>query len=261
MAGQELRLLDIAADGGKGMGVWEDLHGRPGPAQLSDAIKAATTQHYGHAGPAFVARFVSDAAAARASAAEIMRGFMEAAKRPEDHGQVHRAALRFALVAAAGELSAAFGITPWEEGAASRAALALFERWAAGFGRSAPREERDVLKTLKGAIEQHGSRFATLSDDTDWEQALSGRAGEARSLSTLGLRHVVGPDVYYLFHEPGWAEVFRGHDLRFAAQTALEAGYLEKGDGKHVKKAKKVQGQNRRFYWIKASLLEADLDD
>ncbi len=263
MAGQELRLLDIAADGGKGMGVWETLHGLEGAAQLSDATKAATTRHYGHAGPAFVERFVADAADAKAMAAEIMRGFMEMAKQPEDHGQVHRAALRFALVAAAGEMAAAFGIVPWDEGEASGAALTLFNRWATAFGRSAPREERDVLKTLRGALEQHQARFGNLAEDKglEWEEPVSDRAGEARAMSTLGLRHVTGPSTFYLVHENGWAEIFRGYDLRFAAQTICDAGFLERGDGRHLKKQKKVGGQNRRFYWIKAELLEADLDD
>ena len=263
MAGQELRLLDIAADGGKHMGVWETLHDLEGPAQLSDAMKAASGQHYGHAGAAFVERFVADAADAKATAAEIMRGFMESAKQPEDHGQVHRAALRFALVAAAGELAAAFGIVPWDAGEASSAALTLFNRWAAGFGRSAPREERDVLLTLKGAIQQHGSRFANLAEDrgTEWEEPVSDRAGEARSLSTLGLRHVAGRDTFYLFHDPGWAEVFRGSDLKFAATTAFDAGYLLKESDGRMKRSIKVHGQKQRYYWIKASLLEADLDD
>lgn len=262
MAGQELRLLDIAADAGKGMGVWETMHTFTGPAELSDALKAATRDHYGHAGPAFLERFVSDIEDAKRIAAEVMAGFMATAKRADDHGQVHRAALRFALVAAAGELAAAFGVAPWEGGEASAACLMLFNRWADAFGRSAPREERDVLRTLKGSIEQQLSRFANLNEDrgTEWEEATSDRAGEARSLSTLGLRHVSGPDTFYLFHDAGWAEVFRGFDLRFAAQTVLDAGYLEKGDGKHLKKQKKVQSQNRRFYWIKASLLELDTD-
>lgn len=262
MAGQELRLLDIAADAGKGMGVWETLHAFTGPAELSDALKAATRDHYGHAGPAFLEHFVSDIEEAKRIAGEVMAGFMATAKRADDHGQVHRAALRFALVAAAGELASAFGVAPWEGGEASAAGLMLFNRWADAFGRSAPREERDVLRTLKGAIEQDLSRFANLGEDrgAEWEEPASDRAGEARSLKTLGFRHVSGPDTYYLFHEAGWAEVFRGFDLRFAAQTLLEVGYLEKGDGKHLKKQKKVQSQNRRFYWVKASILELDTD-
>lgn len=262
MAGQELRLLDIAADAGKSMGVWSELHAFAGAAQMSDALKAATREHYGHAGPAFLEQFVHDIDDAKRIAGEVMAGFMEKAKQSGDHGQVHRAALRFALVAAAGELAAAFGVVPWAGGEAAEAILGLFNRWADAFGRDAPREERDVLRTLKGAIEQQLSRFANLAEDrgTEWEEPASDRAGEARSLTTLGMRHVSGPDTYYLFHDAGWGEVFRGFDLRFAAQTLIDAGYLERGDGKHLKKQKKVQGQARRYYWVKASILEWDPD-
>lgn len=263
MAGQEVRLLDIAADGGKSMGVWESLHGLAGPAELAEAIKDGTERHYGHAGPAFVERFVADAAAAKAVAADIMRGFMEMAKQPEDHGQVHRAALRFALVAAAGEMAAAFGIVPWDEGEASGAALVLFNRWADAFGRSAPREERDVLKTLRGVLEQHQARFGSLAEEraTEWEEPLSDRAGEARAMSSLGYRHVMGSTSYYLIFPAGWDEIFKGYDKQHAAKTLLEAGYLERGDGRHLTKKKKIGGQPRRLYWIKAELLEADFDD
>jgi hypothetical protein len=263
MTGQELRLLDVAADAGRGLGVWEALHGAPGPAELSDSIKAACGRHYGHAGPAFVRAFIEDRAAATDHAKEIMRGFLAEAQREGDTGQVHRAALRFALAAAAGELAAAFGVTPWAGREASDAALMLFGRWASEFGRSAPREELDILRTLRGALEMHASRFARIDEgpEEEWEPSASVRTGEARSLATLGFKHASGPEVFYLFHDAGWAEVFRGHDLQFAARTVLQSGFLEKGDGKHLKKVKKVRGQPRRFFWVRDSILAADLDD
>ena len=262
MAGQELRLLDIAADGGGGLGVWETLHGAASPAEFSDAIKAGCGRHYGHAGPTFVRGFIDDREAARAHAKDIMRAFLAAAQHEGDTGQVHRAAHRFALVAAAGELAAAFGVTPWAELEASNAALTLFNRWASAFGRTAPREELDVLRTLRGALEMHVSRFGRVEEETgeEWPPSTSGRAGEARSLATLGFRHVSGPEVFYLFHDAGWREVFKGFDPHFAARTVLEAGFLEKGDGNHMRKVKKVRGQPRRFFWVRESILGADLD-
>jgi putative DNA primase/helicase len=270
MAGQELRLLDIPADAGKGLGIWETLHGFDDPALLSEAINAGTREHYGHAGPAFVERFVLDPKGSAALARDIMRSFVEASKEHDDNGQVHRAANRFALAAAAGELATLFGIVPWREGEAALACRSAFQRWANAFGRSAPREQRAVLLALKAAIQQQGSRFGSRSegDRTEWgvdpDEGVEGhRTGEARSLNALGLRYVTAAkEVFYLFYPQGWEEVLRdvtgGVD---AARMVYAAGHLEKGDGKHWAKKKKINGVAQRLYWVRSSILEADFDE
>lgn len=264
MAGQELRLVDINADAGGGLGVWDALPEHTTPGGYSDAIKAACGVSYGLAGPAFVEIMAGDLTAARGKAALTLATFLHEMRREGDTGQVHRAAQRFGLVAAAGELATEFGVTPWTLGDAWNAAASLFERWADGFGRTARREEHDVIAVLRAAIERDYSRFASLADDApadEWEPpaapALSDRAGEARSLSTYGFRHISGATVFYLFHDTGWAEVFRGFDPKFAAKVVEEAGFLERGDGAHVKKAKRVHGQVRRFYWVRADIMTA----
>lgn len=269
MAGQELRLLDIPADAGKGLGIWETLHGFEDPALFSEAVNAGTQAHYGHAGPAFVERFVADPKWAKALAREIMRGFVESSKERDDNGQVHRASNRFALAAAAGELAAAFGIVPWAEGAAAKACREVFDRWATSFGRSAPREQRAVMLALKAAIQQQGSRFGVTDDEeTEWGEKVDDRVaghrkGEPRSLNALGLRYVTAQkEVYYLFYPQGWEEVLRdvtaGAD---AARMVHAAGHLERGEGKHWGRKKKINGVAQRLYWVKASILEADFEE
>ncbi|WP_269514894.1 DUF927 domain-containing protein [Brevundimonas subvibrioides] len=270
MAGQELRLLDIPADAGKGLGIWETLHGFDDPALFSEAVNAGTQAHYGHAGPAFVERFVADPKAAKALAREIMQAFVGASKERDDNGQVHRASNRFALAAAAGELAAAFGIVPWPEGAAAKACHEVFDRWATSFGRSAPREQRAVLLALKAAIQQQASRFGARNDNdqTEWGEAVDERVeghrtGEARSLNALGIRYVTtARELYYLFYPQGWDEVLKdvtgGTD---AARMVHAAGHLERGEGKHWGKKKKINGVAQRLYWVKASILEADFDE
>jgi putative DNA primase/helicase len=47
-AGQEVRLVDLDADAGKGLGLFDTLHGYPDGATLSNAIKAAAARHHGH---------------------------------------------------------------------------------------------------------------------------------------------------------------------------------------------------------------------
>ncbi len=263
--GQELRLVDIPAEAGKGMGIWEYLHDAPGPAQLSEDVKAAARAHYGHAGLRFLERLVPEREKALNQVREGIRAFLTQAIIETDTGQIRRVAARFALVAAAGELAASWDIVPWEGGAAQSAALALFRRWADGFGRDAPREEREVLRRLRDAIQSDRSAFASAGPhdvEKDSEPSIGGRDGEARALRTLGYRHVSGNEVRYLFHEAGWATVFKGMDLEQAARTVKAAGYLETDSGeRRLKKRVRVRGESSRFYCVNGSIQMAPLGD
>ncbi|MDO8379219.1 DUF927 domain-containing protein [Phenylobacterium sp.] len=264
MAGQELRLLDIAADAGAHMGVWEALNGAEGPAALSDAIKAACGQDYGHAGPAFLERLIADRRAAMDSAKKILAGFLTLAAREGDSGQAQRAAVRFGAIAAAGELASSFGVVPWAPGWAAEAALCLYHRWASAFGRDTPREERDILRRLKGVIESERSAFAPLGDDDTSDEAaptVGGRDGEARGLMTYGYRHVRGQEVRWLFHDAGWAHVFRGFNPQDAARKVYEAGFLDRESEQRLKKTVKIKGEKHKLYCVLSSITEADLGD
>jgi putative DNA primase/helicase len=270
MAGQELRLIDLPADAGAGFGAWENLHHITSPALFSDAIKASCATHYGHAGPAFVRGLVADPAHWEAEAKRLALNFVGKAKQEGDSGQVHRGALRFAAVAAAGELAAVLGVVPWRSGEAQTAALACFNAWAAGFGRTGLREHRQILERVRNAIQAGQSRFARVptskapagfGDDMS-DSGASNREGEARSLSTLGFLHDIEPaKPCYLFHDSGWSEILAGFDLKEAA-TVLEAhGFLVPGDGGRPKRKQRVGDQSPRFYTVRATILEWDASD
>ena len=265
MAGQELRLLDIAADAGAHMGVWENVQGLSGPAALSDALRGACGQDYGYAGPAFLEAFIAKRQEVVAKAKTILAAFLQRVANEGDSGQAQRAALRFGAIACAGELATLLGVTGWVPGLASEAAIWLYHRWAAAFGREAPREEREILRRLKGVIEAERSAFTPIGDEDtaeDAEPSPKGRDGDARSLRTHGFRRVRGPEVRYLFHDEGWSYVFRGFNLTDAARFIDEAGFLERdGEGKHLKKKVKIRGESHRLYCVRSSILEADLGD
>lgn len=264
-AGQELRLIDVPAEAGAGMGIWEDLHGAVGPAQLSEAVKAAAKTHYGHAGPRFLEHLTKDRDAALTSARETVRKFLSQAALDGDSGQVRRVARRFAVVAAAGELAIEWDVVPWLSGSALNAALALFRRWANTFGRDAPREEREVLRRLRDTIQTDRSAFSPVSDhdlEPEAEPSVGGRDGEARQMKTLGFRHVSAGQVRYLFHDAGWATVFRGMDLTEAARIVHRAGYLETDRGEsRLKKRQRIRGEGQRFYCVNSSILLAPIGD
>ncbi|MEX6724824.1 DUF927 domain-containing protein [Parapedomonas caeni] len=272
MAGQELRLLDLPADAGAGFGAWEALHNMASPAAFSDAIKAACAAHYGYAGPAFVRGLVADPAHWEREAKRLAEAFVGKARQDGDSGQVHRGALRFAAVAAAGEMAIALGVVPWRAGEAETAALACFNAWAAGFGRAGLREHRQILERVRNAIQSGQSRFASVpkakrqsfygDDSDDSNGAASNREGEARSLSTWGYLHDIEPGKScYLFHDSGWNEILAGFAPAEAATVLQEHGFLVPGDGGRLKRKQRVGNQSLRLYTVRDTILEWDASD
>jgi hypothetical protein len=183
--------------------------------------------------------------------------------REGDNGQIARAAARFGAVAAAGEIATQLGVVPWPIGTAHRASLECFEQWAEGFGRQGAREERQVLETVRNAIQANLARFGSVVDrhplDDEEGDRPRPREGEARALTTLGYVHEIGMKAYYLFHEAGWAEILRGFDLRHAADTLIALGLMLTGDGGRRQRRQRISGGvSPRFYTVSADILEYD---
>lgn len=264
MAGQELRLLDLAADAGAHMGIWQNLHGAPGPAAMSDGIKAACGASYGHAGPAFLEAFIARRAEAEAQAKALLAAFLSAVHQEGDTGQARRAAMRFGAAAVAGELATMFGVTSWPPGMAAEAAQRLYHRWGAAFGRDQLHEERAVIRQIAKVIESEAANFAPWDDDEDLGQVEPSRAGrdeQARGLKSWGWRAIVAGKVEYRFNRAGWDYVTDGFDRKEAARAVFEAGFLDKGEENHWAKRYSRKGQKLRLWTVKGAILEADLGD
>src|SRR5262249_46560448 len=144
-AGQELRIVDLDADAGSGFGVFDSWGPNEDPEKLSTKIKVASTTNYGTAGPAFSKAIVEaghDGSAHRVRVAQD--GITERMVGGSRDGQILRAARRFALVAAAGELAIQLGVLPWRPGSAEAAAEELFSTWRGHRGDD-PSEVREAI--------------------------------------------------------------------------------------------------------------------
>jgi len=224
-AGQEVRLADIPADAGAGMGLFEQLHGHATPAALAQAIKDAASQHYGAAGVEFLHRIVADRESLPARLQASVRQFVAAAVPAGAAGQVTRVAQRFALVAAAGELATEYSVTGWDVGDAAKAARACFDAWLAAFGGAGNREERALFAQVRAFFEAHGSSRFELWD-APREQHVNNRAGFYKSDNMDMAR------TYYVLPEAFKNELVKGYDHKWAAKTLLAGGWLEGSGGK-----------------------------
>ncbi len=129
-AGQEIRLIDVEADGRK-FGSFDTLHGETEPGRFAEKLLEAAGSNHGHVSRIFVEK-LSRNMDRRENMNNIMIGFVEHAVKSHDlqrDSQVRRALKRFAVAALAGELATTFGLTGWKRGEAWQGILAVAGVW------------------------------------------------------------------------------------------------------------------------------------
>ena len=183
-AGQEIRLLDIPADAGAGHGMFENLHHYANGAAFSKCLTEAASKHYGTAAQPYIAKLVEHHEKAAEWIKKAQREFAQAHVDEGAGGQVHRAALRFALIGVAGELATKWQITDWQPGEAMQAAVTCYKAWLAQRGGAGNLEEMNMLAQVRRFFELHGeARF------TDWNRPVSNTEGHApRTIMRAGYR-------------------------------------------------------------------------
>ena len=228
-AGQEIRLADIEADAGAGMGAFEVLHNQPSPAALALAVKDAAIRYHGAVGLAWLRCIVADRSKLADFIADGIRQFVEECTPSDAAGQVLRVARRFALVAVAGELASHYGLTGWQEGEAINAARKCFAVWLEAFGGSGNREERAMLAQVRAFFEAHGaSRFEDMTATSD--QRIPNRAGFYRTDPSGAREFMVLPEAFK-------RDVCQGFDVKAVTAALVKAEWLQPGkDGKTAQK-------------------------
>ncbi|MEO1656719.1 MAG: DUF927 domain-containing protein [Pseudomonadota bacterium] len=259
-AGQEVRILDIAADAGAGLGIFDTLNDEGSGAALSERIKLETSRTYGTAGPAFVGKLVEQdrdklvdgyRQAREAFIAEVLQPYQKLS------GQVRRAAARFALIAAAGEMAIGFGVLPFDQGTAKKAATRCFEDWLRDRGGSDPAEVREGIERVRAFVTSQPARFQPWGDDFD-------PAGDPpRDLAgyrRTGDRPQAG---FYILPAVFKGEVCRGLDIRVVADALIERELLVPGaDGKSSGKHKPPASKNSsglRLYHVKPAITDEQI--
>lgn len=245
-AGQGVRLLDVPV--ARAYGAFDVLHDSEDARAFADQIKEAAAKHYGHAGRAFLERLTRDDADMGDLLAQV-RALPEFCP-PGLHGQEHRATGRFALLALAGELAAEYGIVPWPQGEAVKAAALAFELWRSLRGGGSD-ERRRIVEAVAAFIDRHGdSRFSE-----------AGAAGGPVIHNRAGWwTHGEAGGRDYLFTASGFAEAAAGFDKARAYDVLVELGAADPPgpDGKR-QRFMRIDGRGVKVYRIHAERLGADL--
>jgi uncharacterized protein (DUF927 family) len=249
-AGQLVRLLDIPADRGKGFGAFD--HGGPSndAGALSKKFKHAAILAYGTAGPEFVRRMIAESVTGDDVLAMVSE-FVAANVPAGSDGQIDRAAQRFGLIAAAGELATTLGITPsWRHGAAREAAAWAFARWVDGRGGTEAAEVRQAIEQVRLFIEQHGeSRFEPWNNPD--ARPVNNRAGWRRGAAR---EWMVPPEVWK-------GEICAGLNATMVARILAERGLLRRQGGDTLQCTVRIGNTSKRAYVLTSAIIEGGGDE
>lgn len=241
-AGQLVRALDLPANPGRRLGVFDHLAGEPDGAALARRLKDAAARCHGTAAPAFIAGLIELGDELPRGVRAHRSAFEQQAKLPADaSGQVLRGLHRFALAAAAGELAQRLGVVPWPAGEANAAALTCFRAWLAYRGGLRPAEELALLRQVRRFFEAHGEgRF------TDYARAENEDSHMPKTLNRAGWRKVIREEadgfdsmgrprsrpvdlLFFVLPEVARAELFAGFEPAGAARVLAAEGFLKPG--------------------------------
>ncbi len=269
MAGLEVRLVNLPADAGAGLGVFQALHGKPGAAVLADHLRDAARTHYGTAARSYLRQLTSDRAqdpdGLRAFLTKLRDGFLAQHVPEGAAGQVRSVASRFALIGAAGELARDYGVLPWSEGEAMRAAGACFAAWIMERGGAGAEEDAQAVACVRAFIEVHGeSRFTEVSDVPAGSDAPASVSEPRGTVRRAGFRRrtttVDGLQWEYLILPEVWKnEVCKGLDPKHVASALKKRMLLRvEGPGRHQTKVRMAEHGRLRVYQVSGDILEGN---
>jgi putative DNA primase/helicase len=250
--GQEVRMVGLQADAGKGLGLFEDCHGMK-PSEFAGVLAENSRKYYGTP----IAPFLEFVQSHRKEIAEefpfYKKDFIEQMC-PAGNGEISRVAGRFALISYAGELAIKATIFPWPEKTAQQAAETLFQEWMAGQG-DGRSDERAALSQVRLFLEQHGaSRFQKISKSLEGEAASE---SAEKIMNRAGFRIQKGEGVeYWIFPTVYAEEICRGFDPKMVSAYLKKLNFLTGEGGRNTLRKHLPELGLKRVYVISGDILD-----
>lgn len=278
--GQEVRLIPIPTEVREGSAL-EEFHEFSNGHEMSGWVQGHAARCYGVAGRAWLEYLVANTEGLAAGLRARMDAIEAQIVPSNASGQVKRGGRRFALIAAAGEMATAAGITGWPEDEAISAAQICFDAWIKLRGGAGSSEKSNMLRAVRSFLEAHGDgRFAMWhrAADDHAPKTLQ-RAGVRRMLNEDGdpiksnsqhgvefgdrMPAAVGESVsfeYFVLAETFKAEVCKGYDVQAVCAVLVEHGCLTvKEPGRYSIKTKLPGIGPARCYLITPAIFDLDV--
>ena len=258
--GQGLRMVDISADMGAGMGAFENIHSAKDANAFAVQLKKASFKYYGAPIREFIEQLTTRFDRMEENFELIKERFFEDFV-PEGSGsQVTRVADKMAVVATAGELATYLGLTGWEENEAYYSIGGTFTRWLDSWGTTGQQEAEKAVEQVRNFLLRHGmSRFKPLRTfggsykDDNPERQHSNMAG-------YRLTNEQGAYEFIVFTEPYTGEMCQGLNSKYVTKTLVKRGFLmTETDGKpQVRRRLPGMDQARVYHFTSTILSDTD---
>lgn len=241
--GAEVRLLNVSADAGAGLGMFEDLHGSGSPDAFSRQLKDAARRFYGTPLRPYLRYLVDNRTEVERAVRECRDQFLQDYVPANASGEVSRAAGRFALIATAGELATEADVTGWHDGEAHKAVGRIFREWIDSRGGTGAADAEAAIRQVRLFIEQHGASRFQLGDE-----AVRDRAGFKRTATDGSTEYGILPEVFR-------SEVTKGFDYKHVVRVLEERGYLRRDKSRDLTLKMSRAGGDVRVFLVRDSIL------
>jgi putative DNA primase/helicase len=196
--------------------------------------------HYGTPLQRFLEHLTSNTEAVETRCRAYMDSFLKSVLPKDATGVVPRAAQRFSLVAAAGELASKLKLTGWKRGESFRAAKKCFASWL---------EHHKTFDPVAMAVERV-QRFI-VENNAKFEVVGGGvRLNGSKVGYQKGDRFLILPNVFRDC-------VCSGTDPEAVADALEHAGFLNTSGPNRKKKQERIEGDLGYFYSVPASIMRA----
>jgi uncharacterized protein (DUF927 family) len=249
-AGQEVRVIGVPANAGKGFGAFDTLCGKDSGEELAKYLQKASLETYGSPMAEWIHRLVYE----REQQVEKIRArrqLYRAKLQPKQmgpvSGQVARVADHFALLAAVGETLIDLNIFNWNPGTALNAVKVVFDRWVVARGGVGPAEHKQILQALRRAVELRRQAFLPMRNlpENKPSEILGYIDGERADESDR--RRRVGPRRVMLTVS-GFAKVFSGLRREAVITYMSDNGFLLPGNSETTITVRPEGEPNVRVY-------------
>jgi putative DNA primase/helicase len=257
--GQEVRMCDIPADAGKGLGLFDKKRDFPTAELLAKTLQENARNYYGTPIIHFLEYISRRLDKLKDWWIKFRSDFMTHLLPKTASAEVQRVAARFALVAFAGYL--ARDICKWTTTEATEASERVFRAWLAGRDGEGQSDMDKAVGQIRYFIEAHGeSRFQPLNTSplaSSPARTITNRVGFKR------FNVQTDETEYLIFPESFRKEVCKGFDYKAVAAELAERGYLDKGSDRPEKivRLDEFNNSSTRFFIIRANIFGNDKPD
>lgn len=253
-AGMGVRMIDIPADAGQNMGVFEHIHNFDSPAAFAKMFDQNINQYYGTALPAFIQSISDRKCDIKDLVQKHRQRFLEKCQNIENIGQMDRVCNKFAFIAASGELAIEFGILPYDSGTIIDASYQCLQSHIDFRGHTGFDEVNLALDRLKLFIDQHhASRFIFIGKNVEVlnpNQMYQKIAGYKQHIAD----NSDNPCEFYIFPTVLKNEIFKGLNSKNLYKSFIKMGILYPGKNDEPYVSKCFHGHSKRLYHFSAEV-------